>query len=446
MSDDVPAGFWRRSKAVLSLAAGVAREEVKHQVRSKLATAEVPGASELRARIEQAKLMAESLGRLKGAFMKAGQLLSIDASDLLPPEAQAILSKLQGDAEPVDFEVLRTVLLEDLGAERMARLEGLGPNPAASASMGQVHRARVDGTDVAVKIQYPGVAASIDADIGLLEKLGASWSAVSRTDIDLSGTFDELRALLHHEADYVRERTYLERFRALVADDPRFVVPRAHAELSTSRVLTMDWAEGIPLGVHVQREPPREWRTTFGADVLDLYCREFFEWGVVQTDPNFGNFLVRPGERTIVLLDFGATLEYDAAFRAGYADLLQAVARGDSRRIVDAGVAFELVDARESAATKDLFVEMLVGSVAPFQRGRQPFAFGDAAYAARSQDVTKRFIRSLRYSPPPRRILFLHRKLGGLFQLLKRLDVTLDLTPYWERMLGGPPPEASPSA
>jgi len=437
MSKGVPTGLWSRSRSVLALTAGVAGHELKHQLNARLASADSLKLSEVRARVEQAKLIAESLGRLKGAFMKAGQLLSIDAGDLLPPEASAILSKLQGKAEPVDFAIIQGVLEHELGAERMRDLSSLEETPAASASIGQVHRARAFGAPVAVKVQYPGIATSIDDDVALLEKLAKSWLAFSRREVDLAATFAELRGVLHLEADYVRERGYLERYGALVASDPRFEVPRAVPSLCTSRVLTMSWAEGMPLGDWLASGPPRGDRVHFAKSMLDLYCLEFFQWGVVQTDPNFGNFLIRPNEPTIVLLDFGATLEYDALFRARYVELLRAVATGAPQKIIDAGVAFELIDARESQDTRELFVEMLMSSAEPFSPHLQPFAFGNTDYAARSQNVVKRFVASLRFSPPPRHLIFLHRKLGGLFQLLRRLDVAIDLSPYWEQMLRG---------
>jgi predicted unusual protein kinase regulating ubiquinone biosynthesis (AarF/ABC1/UbiB family) len=429
-------GPWSRSRSVLALAAGVAGKELKLRVRSQFASsADALGLSEVRTRIEQARLIAESLGRLKGAFMKAGQLLSIDSSDILPPEAVEILAKLQGQAEPVDFAIIRAVLESELGTEGLASLQSLDPVPAASASIGQVHRAVAFGEPVAVKVQYPGIAESIDSDIALLENLGTSWLTLSRRDIDVSGTFEELRRILHFEADYVRERMYLERFGELLGGDERFAVPRSVAALSSARVLTMGWAEGVPLGDWIRSRPSRPSRELFARAVLDLYCKEFFDWGLVQTDPNFGNFLVRPMDNRIVLLDFGATVEYANAFRTGYVALLHAVASGDRGRIVDGGIGFGLIDSRESKETREFFTDMLLSSVEPFAPSRQPFVFRDPDYLARSTGVTQRFIRSLSFSPPPRGLIFLHRKLGGIFHLLRRLDVELDLGPYWEKMV-----------
>ena len=429
--------LWKRSKSMLGVAAGVVGHELKHQVASRLSASDKLGIAELKTRIEQAKVIAEGFGRLKGAFMKAGQMLSIDASDLLPPEAMEILSKLQGQADPIDFAIMRGVLERELGPKGLSLISELDETAVASASIGQVYRARAFGEPVAIKVQYPGISESIDADVDLLEKLGSSWLALSRRKIDASGTFEELRAMLKLEADYERERYYLERFAQLLHADPRFDVPRSVPELCTPRVLTMSWANGISLNDWIRSAPPEQERLIFARTALDLYCLEFFTWGVVQTDPNFGNFLVRPAERQLVLLDFGASVEYDDGFRARYVELLRAVARGNRQQISEQGIGFELMDERESPTTKDLFVDMLLNAAEPFDHRVQPFDFRDADYGARSSDIARRFVTSLRFSPPPRRLIFLHRKLGGLFQLLKRLDVQLDLAPYWERMLAG---------
>jgi aarF domain-containing kinase len=428
---------------MLSVATGIAGQELKHRVRSGLSSSvEKFGISELATRVEQAKLLAESMGRLKGAFMKAGQLLSIDASDFLPPEAQEILSKLQGQADPVDFSVIVEVLRRELG-EAFLQFTSLQEQAAAAASIGQVHRATAFGDSVAIKVQYPGIVESIDSDIAILQKLGSGALALTRRKIDLAETFEELRSILHFEADYERERHYMDTFAALVAPDPRFVVPRSYPALSSKRVLTMSWEEGLSLGAWIKTNPSGEARTAFGKAILDLYCLEFFRWGIVQTDPNLGNFLVRgtfgsvQDPWKIVLLDFGASLEYGVEFRDQYASLLRQVRAGNHARMLEEAIAFELLDPRESAGTRTQFVEMITSAMEPFAPALQPFVFADADYAARSQAVVERFVKSLQFSPPPRRLLFLHRKLGGIFQLLKRLQVVLDLQPYWEQMVEG---------
>ena len=146
------------------------------------------------------------------------------------------------------------------------------------------------------------------------------------------------------------------------------------------------------------------------------------------------------GWRQAWLMRDPATAADRAAFREAYVRLLGTLASGDRARILQEAIGFGLLDPRESAEAQGLFTDFLLAATEPFSPRLQPFAFRDAEYSARSREVITRFTRSLRYSPPPRRLLFLHRKLGGLFQLLKRLDVTMDLTPYWERMVGAAPP------
>ena len=431
-----PKDAWSRSKAVLGLVAGLSSQELRHRVRAGVSgSVEKLRASELTARIEQARLMVDSLGRLKGALMKAGQLLSIDASDVLPPEATAILAQLQAGAEPVDFEILRGVLVEELGPDWGRAFDRFDTRPAASASIGQVHRATSDGVPVAVKIQYPTVRESVDSDLDVLQKLASGWLTVSRSKIDLAGVFEELRGILHREADYRLELASQLSFAQLVEHDSSFIVPRSLPRLSSTRVHTMTWEEGEPLGKWLQAAPPHADRLWLAQLLLELYCLEFFEWGLVQTDPNFGNFLVRSKARQLVLLDFGATLAFEPDFRQGYVRLLRVVASGNVSRIGDEGVQFGLIDARESRETRELFAQFLTVASEPFAPGRQPFAFRDTDYAERSRDIGQRFVRSLKFSPPPRRLLFLHRKLGGIFQLLKRLDLELDLRPYWDRLI-----------
>ncbi|MEM1028966.1 MAG: AarF/ABC1/UbiB kinase family protein [Myxococcota bacterium] len=434
-----------RSSRLFGMAAKVASQEVRQRVRTKMtASADKLASSELATRIAQARVITENLSELKGAAMKAGQLLSIDAGDLLPPEALDILAKLQGQADPVDFEHLEGVLREDLGDEGLDRLEGLEPEAAAAASIGQVHRARFEGTPVAVKIQYPGIADSIDADVRMLEKLSDSLALLARSKVELAEVFEEMRQILHLEADYERELDNLQRYRALLGDDPRFLVPRAFPEVSGRRVLTMSWEDGVPLKDWIAGGPPLAAREDFARAILDLYCREFYRWGFVQTDPNHGNYLVRPASNQLVLLDFGATLHYPADFRAGYVDLLRIVATRDRAAIIDSGIDFELLDPREPEEARNNYVDMMLCALEPFEANHQPFRFRDADYQGRAREIGRRFTRSLVYSPPPRQIIFLHRKLGGIFQLLKKLDLTLDLTPYWNQMVG--PVETPPDA
>lgn len=425
-----------RALKLFSMASKVASHEIAQSARERLGRAvdDLSG-GRARMRIEQAKAIADSLSHLKGAAMKAGQLLSLDAGDFFPPEALEILAKLQAQAEPAPFAEMKRVIDEDLGpkAERLAMLD---PTPAASASIGQVHSAYVDGRKVAVKVQYPGVCDSIDSDLAILRRLAQAMLAVSGKRIELGPLFEEFGEVLTAESDYTRERECLDEYRRLLGDRPLFAVPEALPELSSKRVLTMSWEDGMRVGDWLMTNPPQDQRMAIAEGLLDLYCDEFFKWGFVQTDPNFANYLVRTDPFQIVLLDFGATIRYPTEFRTSYVEVIRAFATGNRAETFARAVDFGLVDKREGPEAQELFHQLMQTSLEPFSKARQPFAFQDPDYSARTREVTMRFGQSLRHSAPPRQIIFLHRKLGGLFALMKRLEVRLDLVPYWTRMVG----------
>ncbi len=433
-----------RSMKLLGLAARVGTKEVAQNLRDKLSGAvDEVTSGRLKTRIDQARMIAEQLSQLKGAAMKAGQLLSLDAADYFPPEAVEVLSRLQGKAEPIDWSIVREVLVEDLGEEKIKDFKGLSIVPAASASIGQVHRARlmVDGVerDVAIKIQYPGIADSIDSDLKILKTLASSLLTVTGRRIDLDETFDELALVLHQEANYELERKHMEEYRALMNNVPGFVVPQAIASHSSRRVLTMTWEEGITLQDWLATNPPLAQRNEIGRKLLDLYCREFFEWGFVQTDPNYGNFLIRPKSLELVVLDFGATLRYSEEFREGYVNLLRQIGSKDPQAIVEASLKFGLISEREGAEARRLLAAMMISALEPFSEGGQPFQFKNLEYVKRQRANTQAFTQALRHSPPPKKIIFLHRKLGGIFSFLKKLEAEIDVSPYWTQMVESKP-------
>lgn len=414
-----------------------------HEIGSRVLPADAQ--KKLETRIEQARVIADSLSHLKGAAMKAGQLLSLDTSDFLPPEAIEILSRLQARATPTRTADIRAVLVRELGAAKMNRLQNFSEHPHASASIGQIHTAELDGRKVAIKVQYPGVADSIDSDLAILRRLADGFITVSGKKFSLEETFKEIREVLTQEVDYDLERRHLERYRDLLSARRDYIVPQSYAEFSTSRVLTMSFEDGLPI-MEWSRLPSTQAadREHIARLVLDLFCMEFSEWGLVQTDPNFGNYLVRTGGgpisardprgHSLVCLDFGATLNYANEFREGYARLLKTLASNDTETIFHGAVEFGLLDERESTEAREAFKDMIQVTMEPFHPDRQPFRFSDPDYERRTTAANRRFTRALVYSPPPRKILFLHRKLGGIFNLVKRLGAEIDLRPYWQKM------------
>jgi aarF domain-containing kinase len=216
--------------------------------------------------------------------------------------------------------------------------------------------------------------------------------------------------------------------------------------MCTKKVITMTWEEGLSINDWLQTNPSQKKKEKLAHLVLNLYCHEFYHWGLVQTDPNFANFLVREENDDIglVLLDFGATREYEKDFRTQYLDLIENVRalknakdqESQKEKIIRIGVDFNLIDKREDQEAKDLFIEILNLAVEPFfvSEKNSKFSFGDQDYNRRTKESVRKFVSSLKYSAPPHRLLFLHRKLGGISSLLRRLDADLDFSYYWSVM------------
>ncbi len=261
-----------------------------------------------------ARRLATRLARLRGAAMKIGQLVSLQGEDILPPEFAQALAVLRAQATPMPTRQLRGVLGREYGKGWERRFSTFDYEPVAAASIGQVHRATTpDGRDLALKIQYPGVARSIASDIDNVAVLLRLFNLLP-LDLDVGGIAAEAKRQLAQEADYVNEARFLERYARLVADEPALLVPRVHWDLTTPRVMAMDFVEGEPLDV--LEAAPQARRDAVGALLERLLFRELFEFRVMQTDPNFANYLYQPANGRVALLDFGATQRFSAAFVA----------------------------------------------------------------------------------------------------------------------------------
>jgi aarF domain-containing kinase len=434
-----------RSSRLLTLAAGLAAKEVAGRIERAVARGEELQKSiqRVRRQVEQARQIVESLGRLKGAAMKAGQMITLELRDYLPPEVLDVLRELQDGAHFVSYDEIESILKKELGPAKLARLNSISREPIASASIGQVHAAKIAGdegaeTSIVLKVQFRGISDTIDSDLALLEKIVRGLLAVSLRDIDFGEVLSEVKEVLKQETDYRREASYLERYRALAAEIPGVVVPRVYEEFSTSRVLALSHEAGVSPEDWMKTNPDRAQRDRFAGLFLDLYFREFFDWGFVQTDPNFGNFLIRADQNELVCLDFGATKEYPAEFRRTYRELLLACSSDDYGRTLQVAHALKLIDPRESDESKRLLYQVMREVLAMFRPENQPFDFGDRDFVDRTRATLIKMMRGLRHSPPPKDLIFLHRKLGGIYSLLKALDVRADLTPYWDRMVATP--------
>ena len=374
-----------------------------------------------------AKRIAERLSHMRGAAMKLGQLLSLEGPDFLPPDFAAALSMLRAGADPMPHAQLRRVLGREYGSGWETRFAHFEFEPVAAASIGQVHYAvTVDGREVALKIQYPGVAQSIDSDVenvtGLLRLL-----KLLPSNIDVRETIAEAKRQLHQEADYIKEAELLQRYRRLVADEPRLRVPQVYEDLTTKRILAMDFVIGQSLEALASEETPQTRRDAMGRVLMRLLFRELFEFRFMQTDPNFANYLYDPVENQIVLLDFGSVRRFESRFVARFLRLCKAIIANDRDAVRRLATEIGYFQRDDPDGLVNQGVELIMLVCEPLRhRGVYDFAQSKLPQRAREAGFDLLLKNEDLRAPPPE-TLFLHRKLAGSFLIMARIGARVNV-------------------
>jgi predicted unusual protein kinase regulating ubiquinone biosynthesis (AarF/ABC1/UbiB family) len=374
----------------------------------------------------RAEKLARRLASMRGAAMKLGQLLSLEGDDLLPPEFSDALAVLRSTADTMPPAQVRRVLGRAYGKGWQQRFREFDYEPIAAASIGQVHRAVThDGQELALKVQYPGVARSIDSDVDNLASL-LRLTRILPVELDVSEIIREAKRQLKQEADYELEASYLERYRELVADDPGVRVPRVHADYTTKRVLAMDRVYGRPIEDLRSPEYSQDVRDDVGRRLQGLLFRELFEFRFMQTDPNFANYLFDPDSHRVVLLDFGSVREFEETFVARYARMCRAMIASDHEGVRRAAVEIGYLGADEQEARARAAVDLMILVGEPLRHvGAYDYAASDLSLRARTAGFDLAFRHGFMRAPPPETI-FLHRKLGGTFLLCGHIRARID--------------------
>jgi predicted unusual protein kinase regulating ubiquinone biosynthesis (AarF/ABC1/UbiB family) len=390
-----------------------------------LASGQPPRIDELLLTPANAMMVADKLARMRGAAMKVGQLISMDAGDMLPPELAQILGRLRSEAHHMPMFQLRRVLTEAWGPGWQQRFAEFDARPVAAASIGQVHRVRTrDGRDLAIKVQYPGVRRSIDSDVDNVASLMRVAGLVPR-GVTIAPMIAEAKRQLHEEADYEREGRCLSQFGALLADRPEFRVPELHGDLTTKNVLAMSFVEGSPVdGLATAPQAERDRVMTL---LIGLLFRELFEFRLMQTDPNFANYRYAPATGQLLLLDFGATRAFPEAFAELYRRLLRAGLADDRPGIRAAAREIGFLAGNTPARLEDAMLEMVEMSLRPMRQDA-PFDFGASDLAMRMRDAGMAMAEDREhFRIPPMDTLFLQRKFGGIYMLATRMRARVDL-------------------
>jgi aarF domain-containing kinase len=422
----VPVGRWARSLHLARLAGEVAAGTLAASV-TQLARGEKPTLPTTLLTPDNAQRLVARLSQMRGAVMKLGQLLSMDGDGVLPSHFSQLLSALRHQAHTMPATQLADVLAHAYGPDWHRRFRRFSFAPVAAASIGQVHRAEThEGEVLALKIQYPGVRASIDSDVANLSLLLKTPGLVP-AGLDLKDILSRLREQLHAEADYAAEARHLNTYRALLGEQSDFTVPRVHSAHCTEQILAMDFLAGTPLDELMRPGVPQVQRDRVALALCRLAVREFFDMRLVQTDPNFGNYLFDADTGRVALLDFGATEVVSAQRVEQLRELGRALRQADRPRATAAAVDTGLIGPQDSAAQAQGLMDLLMLIGQPLQaQGLYDFRASTLVNQAFVQGQAQALGDGFG-SAPPADLLFLQRKFAGTFMLCARLGARLDM-------------------
>lgn len=425
----VPTGRVGRLLRFGGIATGIAGGVAAGGVRA-LAQGRRPDLAELLLSPANTARLTDGLSHLRGAALKLGQMLSMDTGLVLPGEVTAILARMREDARYMPPKQLQAALNAEWGTGWYSRFALFEVRPFAAASIGQVHRAMLpDGRDLAVKVQYPGVRASIDSDVDNVAALMRLPGVLPR-GMDVSPLLSEAKRQLHAEADYRAEAGHLARFGGLLAGSELFVLPDLVPELCTPQVLAMTYVAGEPLDSLTTA--PQALRDQVAAGLIDLVLRELFVFGAMQTDPNLANYRFDPVTKRVVLLDFGAVQGIAPNLAADFRALARAALQDGAEATRAAMLRIGYFAEGTARHHQDLLQRMFEVAMAPIRQGGV-FDFGNSHLLERLREMGAVIgnERELTHVPPAA-TLFLHRKIGGMYLVGARLRARVALRPMVE--------------
>ena len=384
-----------------------------------------------------AAALTRALGGLKGPMMKVAQLMAT-IPDALPPEYAEELQKLQANAPPMGAAFVKRRMIAELGSDWSARFASFDYRPAAAASLGQVHRATsLSGRSLACKLQYPDMRSAVEADLAQLDMLFALHRRMDPA-IDTREIAKEISERVREELDYRREARHAALYRSILAPTPEIRVPDIFPELSTGRLLTMDWLEGEPLLAF--KSSPQGERDRIGAALFSAWWRPFSQFGVIHGDPHLGNYTVfrEDGQAAgMNLLDYGCIRIFPAQFVGGVADLYRGLQTGDEARVVHAyetwgfrGLRKELIDALNIWA-RFIYGPLLDDRVRSIADGVEP-----SRYGRREAFLVHKVLKEKGPIRVPREFVFMDRAAIGLGGVFLHLDARLNFHRLFEEALG----------
>jgi len=376
-----------------------------------------------------------ALGNLKGPLMKAAQLLST-IPGALPDEYAEELAHLQSNAPPMGWSFVRRRMQAELGAGWEKHFRSFSHEAVAAASLGQVHRARlVDGREVACKLQYPDMQAAVDSDLRQFRAALGIYKQFETT-IRQDEVYTELADRLREELDYRREASHLRLYREMLSETPEVTVPAPVEELSTGRLLTMDWVSGRSMRTVLGENLPLEDRNAMATALFEAWYTPVYRYGVIHGDPHMGNFTVRD-DYGLNLLDFGAVRIFSPRFVEGIIDLFTALRENNEELAFHAYSKWGFVGiSRETAAilnewARFFYRPLMTDRVCSMQESNDP---------AEARQVLEKVYDGLKRTGGvklPREFVLMDRSAIGLGSAFLRLEARLNWHNMFEELIEG---------
>ncbi len=376
----------------------------------------------------------KTLSQLKGSALKVAQMLSLD-KNILPIEYSQKFAQAQYSAPPLSYPLVVRTFQKAFGKTPTEIFDTFSQHSVAAASIGQVHKATKDGQTFAVKVQYPGVAESIKSDLRLVRPFAATILQINQKELDLY--VEEVEAMLMAETDYELElRRSIQLTEACKHIEGVFF-PRYYPEFSSSRILTMEWIDGMHLDSFLKTDPPQDIRNKVGQTLWDFYDHQFHNLMTIHADPHPGNFLIQPDGR-IGIIDFGCVKVIEPDFYDKYFRLLSADILEKPEELSKILHSFNFLQPDDSPSQKEeltaIFTQMVRLLGRPFYSGH--FDFGDNNYflevAEFGQNMAKNpIMRDTRKPRGDKRALYVNRTFFGLYNMLNQLGANISTRSVW---------------
>ncbi|KAF2072958.1 hypothetical protein CYY_005724 [Polysphondylium violaceum] len=438
--------FWQFTKLAVGIGAGYIGESTKRVYGSNDSNDKSYSAVFSDSNAER---MADSFSRMRGAALKIGQVLSIQDDSLLPPKFVEILEKVRKSANPIPKEQLYQSLEQELGKDWRDLFTLFEEEPIAAASIGQVHRAVTkDGNrEVAVKVQYPGVADSITNDI---KNFASLLKLVVPETAYIEKSLESARQELLLETNYLNEAANQKKYKQLLEQHQQtslgdnknpfikdLYVPEVIDSLTTKRILTTEFVRGVSIDkidVDNYNEKTRNW---ISRNILSLCLAELFEFGFMQVDPNWTNFIVDFDNKRINLLDFGACRQYKSQFLYNYFKSIEAGVNCDRQGIIDYSLKLGYFTGDENSAMTLAHTDSVLILAEPFSETHYRndnitvYPFYEKQIAKRVSQLIPLMLKN-RLTPPPEETYSLHRKLSGCYLVCSKLKAKFDGSKIWK--------------